>query len=273
MSADRELKIISLLKITIMRNLIIIALIAIIAIVLAVMVFGEREEERVEYTMDDARSIAENWMENHSPTYTFDGSGLELVDEREIDESTFEFTFDFESSAAGFGDRTDEMVAQVITPHTTVVVVEEGEVVSAITDGVYSELDEEMIEDEPAEQTVSVYFMTVVDGEEQLASVERVVVDENVEHATLEALLAGPTEEEEDMGYTTAINEGVSIISLTIEDGVAMADFSSELDEGVAGSAMVMAVRGQIEETLTQFDNIDEVVISVEGETEEILQP
>ncbi len=260
-----------------MRNLIIIALIAIIAIVLGVMVFGEKEDTQ-EYGMDESRTIAQEWMENSSPTYNFDGSGLELVGEREVNESTFEFTFGFESSAAGFGDREDQMLAQVITPHTTVVVVENGEVVSAVTDEVYSELDDRMIEDEPVdeptEETVSVYFMIVEDGQEEIAGVERTVVaDGNIEHLALEALLAGPTEEEETAGYSTAINEGVEILSLTIEGGVATADFSVELDEGVAGSAMVMAIRGQIEETLKQFDSVNEVVISVEGETEEVLQP
>ena len=60
---------------------------------------------------------------------------------------------------------------------------------------------------------------------------------------------------------------------LVIEDGVATADFNARLDEGVAGSAMVMAIRGQIEQTLLQFPTVDEVVISVDGETEEVLQP
>jgi spore germination protein GerM len=34
-----------------------------------------------------------------------------------------------------------------------------------------------------------------------------------------------------------------------------------------------MAIRNQIERTLLQFDDINEVVISINGESEEILQP
>jgi spore germination protein GerM len=36
---------------------------------------------------------------------------------------------------------------------------------------------------------------------------------------------------------------------------------------------MVMAIREQIEKTLLQFETIDDVVISINGETEEVLQP
>ncbi len=262
-----------------MRNLIILVLIAIVGIVLGLMVFGQADREYADHNIEDSRDIATNWMETEAPTYVFDGSGLELIEEEEVDSGTFEFTFNFESSAAGYGDREDEPVAQVITPHTTVVTVKEGEVISAITDDVFSELDGQMIEEEEepvaedGEETVSVYFMTVEDGQEGLTAVERTVSVEGVELATLEALLEGPYEEERDMGYSSAINEEVEINSLSIEEGVAYVDFSSDLDENIAGSATVMAIRGQIKETLKQFDSIDEVVISVEGETEEVLQP
>ena len=261
-----------------MRNIGIILLIGIIAVVLGLMIYGG-DNDVVEYDIDSSRQVAEDWMENESPTFTYDGSGLELVDEREVDESTFEFTFDFQSAAAGYGDRTDEIVAQVITDHTTVITVSEGEVVRAITDGVYSELDGEMVDeivnDEPVLETVSVYFVTVEDGQESVVAVEREVsTDEGgIESLALEELLAGPTEEEEGMGYSTAINDGVEVLSLTIVDQTAEVNFSSELGEGVAGSAMVMAIRGQIESTLNQFDNVDNVVIMIDGEVEGVLEP
>ncbi|MGM0482593.1 MAG: GerMN domain-containing protein, partial [Patescibacteria group bacterium] len=96
---------------------------------------------------------------------------------------------------------------------------------------------------------------------------------ERIEVLALEELLAGPTEEEEDQGYSTAINEGVEILDFSIQEGTAQVDFSSELNEDVAGSATVLAIRGQIENTLRQFDPVDNVVIMVEGEEEGVLQP
>lgn len=111
------------------------------------------EDENTELeNIDEARASAETWMEEQSPTYTYDGSDLELTGEEEIDDVTFEFTFEFQSAAAGYGDRTDQMLAQVITDHTTVVRVENNEVVSAITDEVYDELNDEMLEDNEEEE-------------------------------------------------------------------------------------------------------------------------
>ncbi len=262
-----------------MRNLILILLIALIAVALGTMLFGESDEEDREYTVSEAREVAANWMEESSPTYTHDGSDLEVVEEEETSDNVFEFIFEFESSSAGYGDRSDEMTAQVITPHTTKVVVEEDEVTSAITDGSYSELDDEMIEDdtsgdEASEEEVSLFFVLVEDGVEEVTSVSRsVTVEDRVERAALKALLEGLTEDEVEEGYSTAINDGVEILDLEIAEGVASVDFSSELDEEVAGSATVTAIRDQIEKTLEQFDTVDEVSISVEGESEEVLQP
>jgi spore germination protein GerM len=90
---------------------------------------------------------------------------------------------------------------------------------------------------------------------------------------TLEALLGGPTADERELGYVTNINPGTMLNSITIEEGVAYADFNERLDEGVAGSCRVIAIRSQITQTLMQFPTVTNVVISVDGESEEILQP
>lgn len=92
--------------------------------------------------------------------------------------------------------------------------------------------------------------------------------------AVLQTLFLGLSDEEIAQGYVNNLPEGdVKLLSFNIEDGAVHVDFSQELQEGVAGSCRVMAIRAQITETLKQFDNIDEVVISVEGNVEEALQP
>jgi hypothetical protein len=90
--------------------------------------------------------------------------------------------------------------------------------------------------------------------------------------AALEALLAGPTEAERASGYATSINPGVTIRGLVVENGVATADFSEEL-ERTGGSCLVTAIRAQIERTLLQFPAVRSVRISIAGRTEDILQP
>lgn len=96
---------------------------------------------------------------------------------------------------------------------------------------------------------------------------------EAVARASLEELLKGITDEEKSQGFFTTINPGVTIKSLNIENGIADVDFDEKLGEGVGGSCKVAAIRAQISETLKQFDTVKEVVISINGRTEDILQP
>lgn len=92
-------------------------------------------------------------------------------------------------------------------------------------------------------------------------------------YIAIKELIKGPTEQEKTEGFFTSINEGTKVQKIFIENGVATVDFNDKLNEGVAGSCKVQAIRSQITETLKQFPEIKEVVISVNGNSEEILQP
>ncbi len=232
-------------------------------------------------TINESRQIAENWILNSSPTYNHDGSDLQLLTEEElILGQRYSFVFSFTSSAAGYGDRSGQMSAQVITPHVIEVVVEDEQVVSAVTDDVYDELAGETIdeasndEETPETLTVQVYFIQTTENQEELVSVEREIpYTVATARAAILELLEGPSADEKETGLTTLIPEGTQLQSLEIIDGTAQVNFNQELDEGVAGSATVNGIRDQIETTLLQFETVDEVIISVEGETEEVLQP
>ncbi len=95
--------------------------------------------------------------------------------------------------------------------------------------------------------------------------------------AALEALLRGATEEEINQGFVSNINSGVRIQKLTIDPsadgGVAKVDFDEQLEFQVGGSCRVAAIRAQITQTLKQFPTVNEVIISINGRTEDILQP
>jgi len=94
-----------------------------------------------------------------------------------------------------------------------------------------------------------------------------------VARAALEQLLAGPSEAEKAQGYFTNINSGVKIQKLEITNGVAKVDFDQTLEQAVGGSCRVSAIRAQITETLKQFSTVKNVIISINGRTEDILQP
>lgn len=89
----------------------------------------------------------------------------------------------------------------------------------------------------------------------------------------LEELLKGPTEEEKAKGFFTSINPNVKIQKFSIEDGVAKVDFDKQMEFQMGGSCRVAAIRAQITQTLKQFPEIKDVIISVDGRTEDILQP
>lgn len=101
----------------------------------------------------------------------------------------------------------------------------------------------------------------------------KVVKTEAVGRAALLELLKGTTSVEEDKGYLSSIPAGVTINSLSISKGTAYVDFNEKLGEGVGGSCLVGRIRGQITQTLKQFSTVDKVVISINGESETILQP
>jgi len=97
------------------------------------------------FTTEAVLGIAQEFIKS-SPTFSFDGIeetlSLELVAIRESFPEQYVIEADFDSLHGGYGDRTDEMVIQVITPHTMNLVVINGEVTSAILDGKWDELNQ-----------------------------------------------------------------------------------------------------------------------------------
>ncbi len=89
----------------------------------------------------------------------------------------------------------------------------------------------------------------------------------------LESLFRGPSFKEQEEGFLTSINSGVKIQKLTIENEIAKVDFDDQLEFQVGGSCRVSAIRAQITQTLKQFLTVQEVIISINGQTEDILQP
>ncbi len=132
---------------------------------------------------------------------------------------------------------------------------------------------------EPPEQkiTVKVFFSNSrLDPEascKKVFAVERQVKTLGVARAALGELLKGPADSEKADSYGTSINEGVKINSIKIEDKTAYVDFNSQLEYQVGGSCRIAMIHEQIKQTLMQFESIDNVVISIQGRTEDILQP
>jgi hypothetical protein len=122
---------------------------------------GTITEQTPMQQMDEemAKEVAEDFV-RHSPTFVFDGieETLTLTNTAAFTRKAispqapprdevkgWEFTFEFDSRHAGYGDRSGQAVAEVITPHTAVVTVSAMEITSAVMDGRWDMLAQEML--------------------------------------------------------------------------------------------------------------------------------
>ncbi|MGH2529544.1 MAG: GerMN domain-containing protein [Actinomycetota bacterium] len=124
--------------------------------------------------------------------------------------------------------------------------------------------------------TLEVWFAYVPRGErpdieqEWLFATERTLpATQAVGREALTELFEGPTREEGGAGVSTAVPDGTEILDLSIDDGIATVDLSSEFESG-GGSASVLMRLAQLTYTLTQFPTVDEVALEIEGAPVEV---
>lgn len=121
-------------------------------------------------------------------------------------------------------------------------------------------------EPEPAgEMTVTLFWVSA--GENALGVARTLPESEAVATAAIEALIAGPTEQELTTwpAISSAVPAGTHLLGLTVADGIAKVDFSEEFESG-GGTFSVTARLAQVVYTLDQFPTIDAVEFYIEGE-------
>lgn len=130
----------------------------------------------------------------------------------------------------------------------------------------------------PAAQTVTDDLFVYLLRDGKIAAAQRPVEIEGNRpgRASLRALLAGPTEAEEDAGLTTGIPNGTDLNDVTLDDAtdVATVDLSDDFlspprsDEPDAEEeALIYLGRlAQVVYTLTQFPSITSVTFQIDGE-------
>lgn len=116
-------------------------------------------------------------------------------------------------------------------------------------------------------QEVILYFgnkdADAVVAERRNISIQPDMSTENIIKQVLAELIQGPVNED----ISRTIPDEVEVLSVNIENGIAYVDFSEEMHTnhwgGAAGESMTI---NSIVNTLTEFENIDKVKITVEGE-------
>jgi germination protein M len=108
---------------------------------------------------------------------------------------------------------------------------------------------------EPATIDVRVYFLRG----ERLVIDHREVEGPAVLRGALTALVAGPSGD-----LLTIIPDGTALLGVNLADGTATVDLSEEFGSG-GGTLSLTARVAQVVFTATQFDNVDRVVLWIEG--------
>ncbi|HMB65442.1 MAG TPA: GerMN domain-containing protein [Patescibacteria group bacterium] len=234
------------------------------------------------YTEQESLTIAEQWIQEESPTYTYDGFDLAVKETRGLDmvdcEDCYEFDFSFKSRHGGFGDREGKMVTQAITPHLMTVRVEHGEVTMALTDNEFNEMTGEVRQggqgvDRLQPREVKLFYYNQEADKDSQGNIEcssnavlpldRVISGQEPIRETMELLLQGelrPTEE--DQGFSTEFpNPEFRIKDMQLQDGVLTLTFSEVPGFTSGGSCRVTLLRAQVEKTALQFPEVEEVKI------------
>jgi hypothetical protein len=98
-------------------------------------------------TEEKSHSIALDYLRN-SPTFKFDGieNTLKLVSTAALGKLySWRFDYEFQCRHAGYGDRSGQILLQVITFHKAQIVVEKGEVAYAVLDGKWNMLRQKAV--------------------------------------------------------------------------------------------------------------------------------
>jgi len=110
-----------------------------------VTIIPETEEDK---KRNEALGVAQRYVVT-TPTFAFDGdiNTLETknVDMLETSPTSYLIQFTFDSANSGYGNREGQNLSQIITTHKIEIVVSEGIVVSAVTDGQWDELNHQYV--------------------------------------------------------------------------------------------------------------------------------
>lgn len=101
----------------------------------------------------------------------------------------------------------------------------------------------------------------------------KVPATSTIAKAAIEELIKGPTKAETAAGYFSSISKDTIVQKLTVVNSVAKVDFNSRLEDRVGGSCHSANIIAQITQTLKQFPTVKTVIISINGRSEDILQP
>lgn len=144
------------------------------------------------------------------------------------------------------------------------------------SDGAATPEDSDQAQDPSPDETqqFEVFFANLDLGETgEVYPVDRETTQEDVPLAALTELLSGPTDAEQEEGYTSWFSSETAELlgSLEVAGGVADVDFDATLPEiipNASTSAGATALLAELDATLTQFPEIDEARYRLGGDVD-----
>jgi spore germination protein GerM len=131
-----------------------------------------------------------------------------------------------------------------------------------------------------ATQSVLVYYAVPTATDFDFVAVERIVPktdDANeLALAALREWAKGPTVGQRSQGMSSALNDGVVVNSVKIEDGQATIDFNDKFDTPMGGSARVMVISQSVQKIMKQFgvEGMPNIRLTINnGERVAVLEP
>jgi len=127
--------------------------------------------------------------------------------------------------------------------------------------------------EKPAEtRDRTIYFMRDGGAELQLTKVNRKLkVSDSPLFDCVNALIAGPTAEEKNRGFISFVPPGTRLISAQVRQNTVFLNFNEEFRYNTLGREGCAAQLKQIVWTATEFPNVQDVQIQIEGKTVDFL--
>jgi hypothetical protein len=107
-------------------------------------------------------------------------------------------------------------------------------------------------------------------GESLFAVSRAQLATPRVGSAAMEALLEGPNPRERAAGVGSQVPPGSQFLGLTVQDGIATVDLTSEFESGGGSASLDMRI-AQVVYTLTQFPTVKGVLFQLDGESVDVL--
>ena len=162
----------------------------------------------------EAEEIAMEWLRT-APTFSFDGieDSIRVIDKVILESypEQYVITISFQCAHPGYGDRSDMILAQVITEHTAVVVVVENTVQSAVIDGEWDEFySREKVSSEllPPEMALEILLQYLRSNYAEASELE-ITGDWSISDLTPEGLLGISITEYSGDGWTIKLSHPV----------------------------------------------------------------